>query len=83
MLGIRPLINLAVGGSCSVFEITHSVYKYATNRFSFRARPTKPVILSVVEGSRGNETTDFCARTIIINYSLLIIHFSPTTLFAK
>ena len=75
MLGIRPLINLAVGGSCSVFEVAQSVYKYATNRFSFRARPTKPVILSIVEGSRGNETTNFfCARAtiILIHYSLLI-----------
>ena len=75
MLGIRPLINLAVGGSCSVFEVAHSVYKYAPNKFSFRAQPKNFVILSVVEESRGNETTNFfCARAKIINYSLLIIH---------
>ena len=39
-------------GSCSVFLVTHYVYKYATNKFSFRVWVSHPiVILSVVEGS--------------------------------
>ena len=38
-------------GSCSVFEVAHTINKYAPNKFSFRAQPKNFVILSVVEGS--------------------------------
>ena len=73
---VRRSIRSPPCGSCSVFEVTHSVYKYAPNKFSFRAQSKNFVILSEVEGSRGNGTTNFfCARATIINYSLLIINF--------
>ena len=48
MLGIRPLINLAVGGSCSVFEVTHTIYKYASNRLSDKAPPSAIINYSLL-----------------------------------
>ena len=63
-------------GSCSVLEVAHTVYKYAPNKFSFRAQSKNFIIMSEVEGSRGNETPNFfCARATIINYSLFIINY--------
>ena len=60
------------------FEYAHTVYKYAPNKFSFRAQPKNFVIQSVSEESRGNETTTYffapAPQLFIIHYSLLIIN---------
>ena len=37
----RRLFARSRCSSCSVFEVTHSVNKYAPNNFSFRAQPKK------------------------------------------
>ena len=47
-------------GSNSVFEVTHSVNKYATNRFSFRAHPKNFVIASL----RGNDRENYILQVL-------------------
>ena len=60
-------------GSCSVFEVTHSVYKCAPNRRSFRAQSKNFVIASL----RGNlvESKHQLFLRPHHNYLLLIIHY--------
>ena len=63
-------------GSCSVFEVAHSVNKCAPNMFSFRAQQHTLSLRATAWQSRGNETTNFfCARATIINYSLFITNY--------
>ena len=72
----RPLHKLAVGGDCHVFEVAQSVYKYASNRLSFRAQPKNFVILRVSKDLVETKRQTFSApvpKLFIIHYSLLII----------
>ena len=70
----RPLHKLAVGGDCHVFEVAQSVYKYASNRLSFRAQPKNFVIASASVAISWKRNDKLFLRPCR-NYSLFIIHY--------